>query len=65
MDTFQFLMFLMFLSYYLFCYSYSYTLIFDKEYTVKRKILLLVVWIICGIIITPLHLADALVNKLK
>lgn len=66
MDIFQFLIFLMFISYYIFCLGYSFILTFDGyEYTVKRRIFLWVLCIIGCIVLTPILLADALANKLK
>lgn len=65
MSIFQLLIFLMFISYYIFCLSYCYTLIFDDEYTVKRHIFL---WLICFagcLIFTPMHLAEAFANANK
>ena len=67
MDTFQILICLMFTSYYLFCLCYICILTFDgdDEYTVKRRIFLLIVCFIFCIILTPIALADALANKFK
>ena len=61
------LFYLMFISYYIFSLYYSIMITFgdEYEYTVKRQIFL---WILCFIgciILTPLHLADALANRFK